>query len=106
MYFGPEKNPRISSSHSSNPLHLQVGELISGDIIEKIQPPTRDDDVCFFCFVDKKTGYVRAYTAKTKDGFVTALEDVINNFRNYGHQVKFLRSDLEQIIKWRAVIRQ
>jgi hypothetical protein len=75
-----KNKPKIQSSHSSKPLNLQVGELISGDIIGKIQPPTRDGDVYFFLFVDKKTGYVRAYTAKTKDGFVTALEDVIKHF--------------------------
>jgi hypothetical protein len=98
-----KNKPRIQSSHSSNPLNLQVGELISGDIIGKIQPPTRDDDVSFFLFVDKKTGYVRAYTAKTKEGFVTALDDVIKHFRNYEHQVKFFRSDSEQIIKWGPV---
>ncbi len=92
--------PRIQSSHSSKPLNLQVGELISGDIIGKIHPPTRDGDVYFFLFVDKKTGYLMAYTAKTKDRFVTALEDVIKHFKNYGHQVKFFRSDSEQIIKW------
>jgi hypothetical protein len=43
--------------------------------------------------VDEKTGYIEAYTAKTKDGFVTALEDVIDHFQKYGHKVKFFRSD-------------
>jgi hypothetical protein len=62
--------------------NLQVDELISGDIIGKIQPHTRDGDIYFYLFVDKKTGY-KAYTTKTKDGFVTALEDVINHFQKY-----------------------
>ena len=79
--------------------NLQVGELISGDIIGKIQPPTRDGNIYFYLFVDKKTGNMKAYTAKTKDGFVTALEDVINHFQKYGHKVKSFRSDSEQIMK-------
>jgi hypothetical protein len=103
FFFAKKNKPKIQSSHSSKPLNLQVGELISGDIVGKIQPPTRDSDIYFFLFVDKKTGYVRAYTAKRKDGFVTALDDVIKNFKNYGHQVKFFRSDSEQIIKWGPV---
>ena len=46
---------------------------------------------------------MKAYTAKTKDGFVTALEDVINHFQKYGHKVKSFRSDSEQIMKWGPV---
>jgi hypothetical protein len=40
-------------------------------------------------------GYMKAYTAKTKDGFITALEDVVNHFHKYGHKVKFFISDSE-----------
>jgi len=42
------------------PERCKVGELLSGDIIGKIQPPTRDGNVYFYLFVDKKTGYMRA----------------------------------------------
>jgi len=80
-----------------------VGELLSGDIIGKIQPPTRDGCVYFYLFVDKRTGYMKAYTAKTKDGFVTALGNVIDFFEENGHKVKFFRSDSEQIMKWGPV---
>jgi hypothetical protein len=31
--------------------------------------------------------------------FVTALEDTINYLTEYGHKVKFFRSDSEQIMK-------
>jgi hypothetical protein len=54
--------------------------LLSGDIIGKTQSPSRDGCVYFYLFVDKRSGYMKAYTAKTKDGFVTALEDVTNCF--------------------------
>jgi hypothetical protein len=82
------------------PERCKVGELLSGDIIGKIQPPTRDGNVYFYLFVDKKTGYMRAYTMKS---FVTALEDTINYLTEYGHKVKFFRSDSEQIMKWGPV---
>jgi hypothetical protein len=98
-----KNKPKIDSSRERNCTELKVGELLSGDIVGKIQPPTKDGDIYFYLFVDKKTGYVKAYTAKTKNGFVTALEDVINYFGKYGHQVKYFRSDSEQIMKWGAV---
>jgi len=98
-----KNKPKIQHSEQIELTNLQVGELISGDIIGKIQPPTRDGDIYFYLFVDKKTGYMKAYTAKTKDGFVTALEDVINHFQKYGHKVKSFRSDSEQIMKWGPV---
>ena len=78
-----KNKPKIQHSEQIESTNLQVGELISGDIIGKIQPPTRDGDIYFYLFVDKKTGYVKAYTAKTKDGFVTPLEDVINHLQKY-----------------------
>jgi hypothetical protein len=30
---------------------------------------------------------MRAYTSKTKDGFVTALENIIAYFEDFGHKV-------------------
>jgi len=82
---------------------LQVGELLSGDIIGKIQKPARDGSVYFYLLMDKWSGYMKAYTAKTKDGFVTALGDVINYVAEQGHKVKSFRSDSEQIMKWGPV---
>jgi hypothetical protein len=98
-----KNKPKIQHSQQTDLTNLQVGELISGDIIGKIQPPTRDGDIYFYLFVDKKTGYMKMYTAKTKDGFVTALEDVINHFQKYGPKIKFFSSDSEQIMKWGPV---
>ena len=98
-----KNKPKVQHLQQTDLTNLQVGELISGDIIGKIQPPTKDGDVYFYLFVDKKTGYMKAYTAKTKDGFVTALEDVIHHFQQHGHTVKSFRSDSEQIMKWGPV---
>jgi hypothetical protein len=46
---------------------------------------------------------MQAYTSKTKDGFVTALEDVINYFDKEVHKVKSFWSDSKQIMKWGPV---
>ena len=46
---------------------------------------------------------MRAYTSKTKDSFVTALENTISHFEDFGHKVKAFRSDSEQIMKWGPV---
>jgi hypothetical protein len=46
---------------------------------------------------------MKAYTAKTKNGFITALGDVIDFFEENGHKVKFFRSDSERIMKWGPV---
>jgi len=36
--------------HGSDSLReLQLGELLSGDIVSKIQPPTREEDIYFYC---------------------------------------------------------
>jgi hypothetical protein len=93
-----KNKPKIKSPTIDTQTELQIGELLSGDIIRKIQPSTRDGCVYFYLFVDKRTGYIKAYTAKTKNGFVTALEDVIDYFEGQGHEVKFFQSDSEQIM--------
>jgi hypothetical protein len=82
---------------------LKIGELLIGDIIGKIQPAPRDGDVFFHLFVDKRSGYMKAYMSKTKDSFVTALQDTIAHFENFGHKVKAFRSDSEKIMKWGPV---
>jgi hypothetical protein len=46
---------------------------------------------------------MKAYTAKTKDGFVTALENVIDYFEKEGHKVKSLRSASQHFMKWGPV---
>jgi hypothetical protein len=78
--------PKIKSPTRDTLAELQVGELLSGDIIGTIQPPTRNGCVYFYLFVDKRTGYMKAYTVKTKDGFITALGDDIDFFEENGHK--------------------
>jgi len=75
---------------------LQIDELLSGDIIGKIQPPSRDRCVYFYWFVDKRSGCMKAYTAKTKDGFVKALEDVIKCFAEQGYEVNSFNQSLSR----------
>jgi hypothetical protein len=53
--------------------------------------------------VDKTSGYMSAYTSKTKDGFVTASENTITHFEDFGHKVNAFRSDSKQIMKWGPV---
>jgi hypothetical protein len=98
-----KNKPKSKSSSKDTLLGLQVGELLSADIIGKIQPPTRDGCVYFYLFVDKRSGYMNAYTARTKDGFVTALANVIDFYEQNGHKIKSFRSDSEQIMKWGSV---
>jgi hypothetical protein len=95
-----KKNKQAIANPEKNDLNeLKIGELLSGDTIGKIQPATRNGDVYFYLVVDKRSGYMRAYTSKTKDGFVTALENTITYFEDFGHKVKAFRSDSEQIMK-------
>jgi hypothetical protein len=48
------------------PNQEQNGSILKGDVIGKIQPATRNGDIYFYLFVDKTSGYMRAYTSKTK----------------------------------------
>jgi hypothetical protein len=98
-----KNKPAIANPEKNDLNELKIGELLSGDIISKIQPATRNGDVYFYLFVDKRSGYMRAYTSKTKDGFVTALENTITYSEDFGHKVKAFRSDSEQIMKWGPV---
>jgi hypothetical protein len=98
-----KNKPAIANPEKNDLNELKIGELLSGNIIGKIQPATRNGDVYIYLFVDKRSGYMRAYTLKTKDGFVTALENVIAHFEDFGHEVKAFRSDSEQIMKWGPV---
>jgi hypothetical protein len=47
-----KNKPKIQQSQPTDSSDLQVGELISGDIMGKIQAPTRDGDVYFYLFMD------------------------------------------------------
>jgi hypothetical protein len=58
----------------------KVEEVISGDIVGKINPSTREGDKYFFLFVSKRSGLLRAYVSRTKENFSSALEDTIDYF--------------------------
>jgi hypothetical protein len=98
-----KNKPAIANPEKNDLNELKIGELLSSDIIGKIQPATRNGDIYFYLFVDKRSGYMRAYTSKTKDGFVTALENIIAYFDDFGQKVKVFRYDSEQIMKWGPV---
>ena len=91
-----KNKPSIANPENGDLTELKIGELLIGDIIGKIQPAPRDGDVFFHLFVDKRSGYMKAYMSKTKDSFVTALQDTIAHFENFGHKVKAFRSDSEK----------
>ena len=45
------------------------------DIFNRVGHIINHGDIYFFLFVDKKTGYVRAYTAKTKEELLDEVLD-------------------------------
>jgi hypothetical protein len=53
-----KNKPKIKSPPMDTLTELQIGELLSGDIIDKIQPPSRDGCVYFYLFVDKRSGCI------------------------------------------------
>lgn len=78
--------------------NMAPGECISGDIVP-IHPPSHDGSTMFFLFVDVATGYMRAYTGKAKNGFLTAFIHMVNTMKKFGKNVKIFRSDSETILK-------
>ena len=100
-----KNKPSIEPSNSNRDRLLQIGEFISGDIVGKISPPAKTGEVYYFLFSDRKTGYLRAYTSKSKESFATALEDTIQFYSKYGHTVKYFRSDSEVIMLQGEVLR-
>jgi len=82
----------------TDPKTLQVGQLLSGDIVGPITPSTRNGDKYFYLFCDRRSGFLHAYTAASKAGFITALKDVCSFYAKHGHKVKGFRSDSEHIM--------
>jgi len=82
----------------TDPKTLQVGQLLSGDIVEPITPSTRNEHKYFYLFCDRRSGFLHAYTADSKAGFITALKDVCSFYAKHGHKVKGFRSDSEHIM--------
>ena len=52
----------------------------------------------FFLFVDRRTSYYHAHTSRTKDGFITTLKLVYEDYASHGHKMLSFRSDSEQIM--------
>jgi Reverse transcriptase (RNA-dependent DNA polymerase) len=74
------------------------GEILSSDIIGKINPPTRDGHCWFFLFADVATGYMHVYTAKSKDGYLSAIKSVIKWYRSKNLNPKIMRTDSERML--------
>lgn len=94
------KKNRISFdlSATTDPKSLDIGQLISGDIVGPIHPPNRDGHKYFFLFVDRRTSLYHAYTSATKDAFITALKRVYDYYTEHRHKVRAFRSDSEKIM--------
>jgi len=93
-----KKNRPTIPTSVSDPKDHPIGNLISGDIIGPISPSNREGHKYFFLFVDRRTSYYHAYTSATKDGFITALSDVYEFYKKYGHKINIFRSDSENIL--------
>ena len=93
-----KKNRAPIPKSITDPNDLKIGELVSGDIIGPIDPPSRDGTKYFFLFVDRRTSYYHAHTSRTKDGFITTLKLVYEDYASHGHKMLSFRSDSEQIM--------
>jgi hypothetical protein len=78
--------------------HLKPGEIISADIVGKINPPTKNGDCYYFLFADVKTGYQHVYTCATKSGFVTAMKLVLDWYKINKCDTKVIRTDSEEVL--------
>ena len=76
---------------------IPPGYCISGDIVP-ISPAAQDGSTLFFLFADVATGYMQAFTSKTKTGFLNAFKSATDFFRSNGHTVKVFRSDSETVL--------
>ena len=86
--------PRIHK----DPTTIAIADVISGDIVGPIDPPTRTGHKYFFLFVDKRTRFLHVFTSPSKDGFITSLKQVYTDYKMKGHTIKGFRSDSENIM--------
>jgi hypothetical protein len=93
-----KKNKPPIEKASGDRKDVEPGEIISADIVGKINPPTRNGDCWFFLFADVATGYEHAYTAKTKDAFLIALQKTVAWYRAKGRNPRVLRTDAERVL--------
>ena len=82
----------------TDPMTTKIGELISGDIVGPISSTNKAGHKYFYLFVDRRTSFLHAFTAPTKDGFITALRTVYDFYLSHGHQMLGFRSDSENIM--------
>ena len=93
------KRPRPPiSSPSGDRKDMPPGFCISGDIIP-VNPPAHDGSTMFYLFADVRTGYMLAFTGKSKDTFLEVFKQAVAHFAHWGHQVKVFRSDAETVLK-------
>ena len=52
-FLAKKNKPAITNPEKNDLNVLKIGELLSGDIIGKIQPATRNGDIYFYLFVGK-----------------------------------------------------
>lgn len=81
-----------------DPTTIAIADVISGDIVGPIFPPTRTGHRYFFLFVDRRTSFLHVFTSPTKDGFITSLKRVYEDYKTKGHTIKAFRSDSENIM--------
>jgi len=82
----------------SDPKTYPIAQIISGDIVGPVSPKAGDGSKYIFLFVDRRTSYWHAFTAPTKDGFLTSLKQVYNFYKKHGHEIQVFRSDSENIL--------
>ena len=93
------KRPRPPiSPPSGDRRDIPVGYCLSGDIVP-VNPPAHEGSTMFFLFADVRTGYLMAFTGKTKDTFTEAFKQAVDIMRRWGHEVKAFRSDAETVLK-------
>ena len=89
-----QPTPLPSGSHRE----CTAGEVISADIVGKITPSARKGEQWIFLFADVATGYQHTFISHTKDGFITALSNVVNFYKSHSLTVKVLRTDSEAVL--------
>lgn len=87
------------SPSTTDPRTIEIGAVISGDVVGKISPLARDGSQYFYLFVDRRTSYYHCYTSANKDGFINALKDVVDFYKSRDHPIQAFRTDSEDLMK-------
>ena len=83
---------------TTDPKTLSIADIISGDIIGPISPPTAEGHRYFFLFVDRRSSYLHVFTSGGKENFLTSLKTVYDFYKNKGFTINTFRSDSEKIM--------